>query len=124
MNDGHNRQVREMNYQIVALHMMRWNPMNLREWCLPDEYSIEIEHIIKVLPHVHSSDELGEQLYWIMQKYFGVYADCTVQECAKVAVAIYADIQEHQQRPQPIAAFQFYDDQLIFGTYPNRLYKK
>ncbi|ANF96764.1 hypothetical protein [Paenibacillus bovis] len=124
MNDGHNKQTRELNYQIVALHMMQWNPMNLREWCLPDEYSIEIEHIIKVLPHVESSDELGEQLYWIMQKYFGVYAGCTVQECVKVAVGIYTDIQKQQKSPQPIAAFQFYDNQFIFGTYTNRLYKK
>lgn len=123
MNDGNNGQVREMNYHIVALHMMQWNPMNLREWCLPDEYSIEIEHIIKVLPHVNSSDELGEQLYWIMQKYFGVYAGCTAQECTAVAVGIYADIQA-QQRPQPFAAFQFYDEQLLFGTYTSRSYKK
>ncbi|MCL9659928.1 hypothetical protein L2089_04475 [Paenibacillus hunanensis] len=124
MNSNHGGNVHQRAYHIVALHMMEWNPMKLREWCLPHEYNIEIEHIINVLPHVHSSDELGQQLYWIMQKYFGAYAKCTDRECYDVAERMYADLQAVPEKARPLASFQVCDDRIIFGIREGSLYRR
>ncbi len=124
MNSNLGGNVHERTYHIVALHMMEWNPMKLREWCLPHEYNIEIEHILNVLPHVHSSDELGQQLYCIMQKYFGAYAKCSDRECYDVAERMYADLQDVPEKARPIASFRLDEDRVIMGIREGSLYRR
>ncbi|MEW4369501.1 hypothetical protein [Paenibacillus kandeliae] len=124
MNKKNGGNVNQRQYDIIALHMMEWNPMKLREWCLPDEYNIEIEHIVNILPHVHSAQELGQQLFWMMQKYFGPYAKCSTAECEQIADEMYTDLQAVPETATPVASFHFYEDRLVLGTYRGGLYRR
>lgn len=95
-------------YHMVEKHIMHWNPMNLVEWCLPDEYSIEVEHIVKILPFMKSADELGNQVYCIMQKYFGSYFKRSSEECHYIADKIYKNMEHINNANTSFVSFNLY----------------
>ncbi|TKJ91731.1 hypothetical protein PaeCFBP13512_10415 [Paenibacillus sp. CFBP13512] len=108
MNNKPNQAFNQDIYTMVEKHMMYWNPMNLIEWCLPDEYSIEIDHIVKILPYMKSAEELGNQVYWIMQKYFGSHFARSTEECYHIADKIYKNLEYINSLNTSFVSFNLY----------------